>query len=186
LWSWVRAPRWVFSRRVAEPEGARCFKNDSFLLDPNHARFYSNTATDSSQVFKISSFRTRCTAISSRWASLRSHAMGVYHDCPIGSLRTQSAFNKTIPVHVSLIGVRIAMKSHSPDGEATAPWSPPTPVLTGPCAAQLPRSAEIRRSAKLPWQNDSRNWICIRSCGLVAITSASHAEGRQFDPGQVY
>ena len=24
------------------------------------------------------------------------------------------------------------------------------------------------------------------SCGLVAMTSASHAEGRQFDPGQVY
>ena len=27
---------------------------------------------------------------------------------------------------------------------------------------------------------------CIRTCGLVAMTSASHAEGRQFDPGQVY
>ena len=25
-----------------------------------------------------------------------------------------------------------------------------------------------------------------RICGLVAMTSASHAEGRQFDPGQVY
>ena len=24
------------------------------------------------------------------------------------------------------------------------------------------------------------------TCGLVAIASASHAEGRQFDPGQVY
>ena len=24
------------------------------------------------------------------------------------------------------------------------------------------------------------------SCGLVAMTSASHAEGRQFDPGQLY
>ena len=29
-------------------------------------------------------------------------------------------------------------------------------------------------------------WPCRRStCGLVAMTSASHAEGRQFDPGQV-
>jgi hypothetical protein len=27
----------------------------------------------------------------------------------------------------------------------------------------------------------------VRStCGLVAMTSASHTEGRQFDPGQVY
>ena len=26
----------------------------------------------------------------------------------------------------------------------------------------------------------------ISTCGLVAMTSASHAEGRQFDPGQVY
>ena len=24
------------------------------------------------------------------------------------------------------------------------------------------------------------------TCGLVAMTSAQHAEGRQFDPGQVY
>ena len=31
------------------------------------------------------------------------------------------------------------------------------------------------------------NFYCFRStCGLVAMTSASHAEGRQFDPGQVY
>ena len=28
--------------------------------------------------------------------------------------------------------------------------------------------------------------ISKSSCGLVAMTSASHAEGRQFDPGQVY
>ena len=27
---------------------------------------------------------------------------------------------------------------------------------------------------------------CTRNCGLVAMTSASHAGGRQFDPGQVY
>ena len=25
-----------------------------------------------------------------------------------------------------------------------------------------------------------------RTCGLVAMTSAQHAEGRQFNPGQVY
>ena len=28
--------------------------------------------------------------------------------------------------------------------------------------------------------------MCTSTCGLVAMTSASHAEGRQFDPGQVY
>ena len=28
--------------------------------------------------------------------------------------------------------------------------------------------------------------IWTSSCGLVAMTTASHAEGRQFDPGQVY
>jgi hypothetical protein len=27
--------------------------------------------------------------------------------------------------------------------------------------------------------------IANSTCGLVAMTSASHAEGRQFDPGQV-
>ena len=35
-----------------------------------------------------------------------------------------------------------------------------------------------------------RSYVCvyvyIGTCGLVAMTSASHAEGRQFDPGQVY
>ena len=29
-------------------------------------------------------------------------------------------------------------------------------------------------------------FIYMSTCGLVAMTSASHAEGRQFDPGQVY
>ena len=28
--------------------------------------------------------------------------------------------------------------------------------------------------------------MCTSTCGLVAMTSASHAEGCQFDPGQVY
>ena len=26
----------------------------------------------------------------------------------------------------------------------------------------------------------------LSTCGLMAMTSAQHAEGRQFDPGQVY
>ena len=30
------------------------------------------------------------------------------------------------------------------------------------------------------------NPMCTGTCGLVAMTPASHAEGRQFDPGQVY
>ena len=28
--------------------------------------------------------------------------------------------------------------------------------------------------------------IAYSTCGLVAMTSAQHAEGRQFDPGRVY
>jgi hypothetical protein len=31
-----------------------------------------------------------------------------------------------------------------------------------------------------------RGHAFLSTCGLVAMTSASHAEGRQFDPGQVY
>ena len=36
--------------------------------------------------------------------------------------------------------------------------------------------------------SNSSRWRlgCHGTCGLVAMTSASHAEGRQFDPGQVY
>ena len=33
---------------------------------------------------------------------------------------------------------------------------------------------------------DTRGGGVPSTCGLVAMTSASHAEGRQFDPGQVY
>ena len=31
-----------------------------------------------------------------------------------------------------------------------------------------------------------RGGLLASTCGLVAMTSAQHAEGRQFDPGQVY
>ena len=34
--------------------------------------------------------------------------------------------------------------------------------------------------------NKARRDFSTSTCGLVAMTSASHAEGRQFDPGQVY
>ena len=38
-----------------------------------------------------------------------------------------------------------------------------------------------------PLEDTSASATSGRStCGLVAMTSASHAEGRQFDPGQVY
>ena len=43
---------------------------------------------------------------------------------------------------------------------------------------------------RLSFLSQALTWallVCSRStCGLVAMTSASHAEGRQFDPGQVY
>ena len=35
-------------------------------------------------------------------------------------------------------------------------------------------------------RNRSADTLFSSTCGLVAMTSASHAEGRQFDPGQVY
>ena len=49
----------------------------------------------------------------------------------------------------------------------------PIRVATCPCAAVPVMPHAARRST-----------TC--TCGLVAMTSASHAEGRQFDPGQVY
>jgi hypothetical protein len=45
----------------------------------------------------------------------------------------------------------------------------------GPCAAQaLAVNVATTQSSSTP-----------STCGLVAMTTASHAEGRQFDPGQV-
>ena len=36
------------------------------------------------------------------------------------------------------------------------------------------------------WSLSTKVQVQRSTCGLVAMTSASHAEGRQFDPGQVY
>ena len=36
------------------------------------------------------------------------------------------------------------------------------------------------------WGMPAARTFATCTCGLVAMTSASHAEGRQFDPGQVY
>ena len=53
----------------------------------------------------------------------------------------------------------------------TIPWWP------GPVEPIFASHDNVRRHQK----------TTIRStCGLVAMTSASHAEGRQFDPGLVY
>ena len=41
---------------------------------------------------------------------------------------------------------------------------------------RVERSAKLKQAVRYPQS----------TCGLVAMTSASHAEGRQFDPGQVY
>ena len=53
----------------------------------------------------------------------------------------------------------------------------------------------LPRMSRWPHRGQQRAWhaqlacdshIVVSTCGLVAMTSASHAEGRQFDPGQVY
>ena len=58
-----------------------------------------------------------------------------------------------------------------------------------------PGNSRRKKKAKTPWNCNSRdfvNWseaekVCVHcSRGLAAATSASHAEGRQLDPGQVY
>ena len=53
-------------------------------------------------------------------------------------------------------------------------------IARAPCGAKA-CSANSMASAADPPATD-----CTGTCGLVAMTSASHAEGRQFDPGQVY
>ena len=50
-----------------------------------------------------------------------------------------------------------------------------------------------RRASRRPSLGSLAGMLCATcqntsqgTCGLVAMTSASHAEGRQFDPGQLY
>ena len=75
----------------------------------------------------------------------------------------------------------------------------PRPLLWRPWAPQAPaRKKKARRKAQKHWdmlflvrkkhvqiQGTMHGPIVTSTRGLVAMTSASHAEGRQFDPGQV-
>ena len=54
---------------------------------------------------------------------------------------------------------------------------------------QLARGRASGAAQRQVWASTEHpfaNLTCRSTCGLVAMTSASHAEGRQFDPGQVY
>ena len=53
-------------------------------------------------------------------------------------------------------------------------------IACPPCGAKACSANSIAGAADPPAPD------CAGTCGLVAMTSASHAEGRQFDPGQVY
>ena len=53
-------------------------------------------------------------------------------------------------------------------------------IACSPCGAKACSANSIAGAADPPAPD------CTGTCGLVAMTSASHAEGRQFDPGQVY
>ena len=46
----------------------------------------------------------------------------------------------------------------------------------------------LKRHSRPAGKDSALRWSAISTstCGLVAMASASHAEGRQFDPGQVY
>ena len=65
-----------------------------------------------------------------------------------------------------------------------------TVVCVKPC--RLGEDCDVKQNqALLPSMLVSPGWSASATngrstCGLVAMTSASHAEGRQFDPGQVY
>ena len=47
-------------------------------------------------------------------------------------------------------------------------------------------SAALHSGKCVHWSLSTKVQVQRSTCGLVAMTSASHAEGRQFDPGQVY
>jgi hypothetical protein len=54
-----------------------------------------------------------------------------------------------------------------------------------------PRAARAARVVRDAWAAPASGAERLHlhrmgTCGLVAMTSAPHAEGRQFDPGQVY
>ena len=67
--------------------------------------------------------------------------------------------------------------------------SPHAHLLQFLCSSMLLAMALV--VSQTPNRSDSKGLGPVReqarsTCGLVAMTSASHAEGRQFDPGQVY
>ena len=68
------------------------------------------------------------------------------------------------------------------DGAQNAQTRPTTPRHAQTHAATTGRGLCVLM-AREPWM---MVFVFASTCGLVAMTSASHAEGRQFDPGQVY
>ena len=51
----------------------------------------------------------------------------------------------------------------------------------------MPPTAHVEHVApRVNFYNAPGKQCSQSTCGLVAMTSASHDEGRQFDPGQVY
>ena len=60
-------------------------------------------------------------------------------------------------------------------------------AVTRFCAATKVLTNDARQpDLVLLYECKTKCHVCMSTCGLVAMTSASHAEGRQFDPGQVY
>ena len=56
---------------------------------------------------------------------------------------------------------------------------------TDPCLSEF-WCVRTSKRKQLAWFSALLRSLFTSTCGLVAMTSASHAEGRQFDPGQVY
>ena len=108
--------------------------------------------------------------------------------------------NLTIPDLLAHCIAQAACKSLSMAEEGKAWWKMSSLCLRLSCSAfvlmwllHISLKSFLRMSAALILKNclwylkiiaSSKPRTC--TCGLVAMTSASHAEGRQFDPGQVY
>jgi hypothetical protein len=104
----------------------------------------------------------------------------------ISARRRLIARGTLLPLAVIRVISRALSASATPTSESRILFST-VPVVCSALLKNATRRVHVQSyDYALEFSLLSCHEVIRSTCGLVAMTSASHAEGRQFDPGQVY
>ena len=133
-------------------------------------------------------------------AGLKMMRVVAQHQRPCGLMDKALVFGTKDCRFESCQGHAFAEAKKRPHSRPLAPFTKTPPLASNRPAPRPsfhvadPAAALVRRGAfsTVAWLGPIQACHIVPvgkhqgTCGLVAMTSASHAEGRQFDPGQVY